>query len=147
MNQSERLISTLHQSGMRLTPQRQAICDYLAASEDHPTAAMIYDALKPGMPSLSLMTVYNTLNTLSDLGAIQVLGQAGDDTVHYDPDMEPHVNLVCVSCHSIIDLPSKHLGVLRQEVNAGSGYRLVGEQVLFYGLCPDCQKKPDRDLE
>lgn len=147
MIDSEYLTSTLHQSGMRITPQRLAICEYLAASKAHPTAAMIYDALKPGMPSLSLMTVYNTLNTLAELGAIHALGHAGDDTVHYDPDTEPHVNLVCVSCHKIVDLSSEHLGALRREVDAGSGYRLIGEQVLFYGLCPDCRKKPDRDME
>jgi len=144
---SEHLVLTLRNAGLRLTPQRLAICEYLAGSEAHPTAAMIYEALKPEMPSLSLMTVYNTLNALADLGAIQALGQAGDDTVHYDPDTEPHVNLVCVSCHKIVDLPCKHLAALRREVDAESGYHLVGEQVLFYGLCPDCQRKSDQDLE
>jgi len=147
MNHSDKLISTLRRSGMRITPQRQAICAYLGASDDHPTAAMIYEALKPEMPSLSLMTVYNTLNALVDLGAIQALGPAGDDTVHYDADTEPHVNLICVSCQKIVDLYSEQLHVLRQEIDAGSGYRLLGERVLFYGLCPVCQKKQQYHLD
>ncbi|MDY6866824.1 MAG: Fur family transcriptional regulator, partial [Chloroflexota bacterium] len=107
MTDLDHLLSTLKQSGMRITPQRRAICRYLSQTEAHPTAAMVYDALKPEMPSLSLMTVYNTLNTLEELGAIQAIGQSGDDTVHYDTDPEPHVNVVCVSCGEIVDISSE----------------------------------------
>lgn len=147
MNNSDNLLSTLRESGMRITPQRGAICAYLAACEAHPTAAMIYEALKPEMPSLSLMTVYNTLNALADLGAIHAIGQAGDDTVHYDTDTEPHVNLVCVNCHKIIDLPSYNLRALRREIDAKTDFQLISEQVVFYGLCEDCQKKTNTHLE
>ena len=136
--QQDQLIQTLKQAGMRITPQRRAICAYLSETDAHPTAAMVYDRLKPEMPSLSLMTVYNTLNTLADLGAIQVLGQAGDDTVHYDPETAPHINVVCVSCHKIIDIPTDQVAALQQRVNAASGYRILGSRLSFYGLCPDC---------
>jgi Fur family peroxide stress response transcriptional regulator len=141
MSTQQELIDTLKQAGLRITPQRRAICACLAGNEAHPTAAMIYEDLKQDMPSLSLMTVYNTLNTLADLGAIQVVGQAGDDTVHYDPDTEPHLNLVCISCQKILDVPSEHLEGLRQEVDNQSGFKLLGARMMFYGLCPDCQAK------
>ncbi len=141
MSTQQELIDTLKQAGLRITPQRRAICAYLAGNEMHPTAAMVYEDLKQDMPSLSLMTVYNTLNTLADLGAIQVVGQAGDDTVHYDPDTEPHLNVVCISCQKILDVPSDRLGELRREVDAQSGFRLLGARMMFYGLCPDCQAK------
>ncbi len=68
MTDSQRLMDTLKTAGMRLTHQRRVICEYLARTDAHPTAATIYDALKPELPSLSLMTVYNTLNTLAELG-------------------------------------------------------------------------------
>ncbi|MDY6872814.1 MAG: Fur family transcriptional regulator [Chloroflexota bacterium] len=135
----KQLLDTLKQAGLRVTPQRQAICAYLAGNDEHPTAAMIYEALKEDMPSLSLMTVYNTLNTLAELGAIQVIGQVGDDTVHYDPDTEPHVNVVCVSCQKIIDMPSDRLSKIREEIDSQSGFKLLGARMVFYGLCPDCQ--------
>jgi Fur family peroxide stress response transcriptional regulator len=105
---------------------------------------MIYEALKEEMPSLSLMTVYNTLNTLAELGAIQVIGQAGDDTVHYDPDTEPHVNLVCISCQKIIDVPSDELPKIREEIDSQSGFKLLGARMVFYGLCPECQAKENQ---
>ena len=141
MTNAQRLMDTLKTAGMRLTHQRRVICDYLARTEEHPTAATIYDALKPGLPSLSLMTVYNTLNTLAELGAIQVLGQAGDDTVHYDADTEPHINLICTDRQKILDYPSPYIRNLEQAIDAGSGFRIQGARVVFYGLCPECQAK------
>jgi Fur family transcriptional regulator, peroxide stress response regulator len=135
------LTSTLQQAGMRITPQRVAICELLSNSHEHPTAAMIYDDLKPRFASLSLATVYNTLDALVKLGVVNVLGHAGDDTVHYDADTEPHVNLACVSCSRIIDIESEHVTHLDAEITAASGYKLLGARVLYYGLCPDCQKK------
>ena len=141
MTDTSALTLALQQAGMRITPQRTAICELLTVSEEHPTAAMIYDDLKPRFPSMSLATVYNTLDVLVEIGAINVLGQAGDDTVHYDADTEPHVNLACLSCNKIVDIPSEHVSHLDEEITAASGYKLLGARVLYYGLCPDCQRK------
>ncbi len=60
-----RLIVGLKQAGLRLTPQRVAICQVLAESKDHPTAMMIYHQLLPQFPTLSLATVYKTLHVLN----------------------------------------------------------------------------------
>jgi Fur family transcriptional regulator, peroxide stress response regulator len=135
------LTTTLQQAGLRLTPQRMAVCQLLTESDAHPTAAMIYATLKPQFHSLSLATVYNTLDTLVSLGAVNVLGHVGDDNVHYDADTEPHVNLACVSCHKIVDIPSEHVHSMDSEISAASGYKLLGARVLYYGVCPDCQNK------
>ncbi|HRJ57408.1 MAG TPA: Fur family transcriptional regulator [Anaerolineales bacterium] len=138
------LTTALREAGMRVTPQRVAICELLTTSQEHPTAAMIFDELKPRFDSLSLATVYNTLDALVGLGVVNVLGHAGDDKVHYDADTEPHVNLACISCSRIIDIPSEHVTHLDSEITAASGYKLLGARVLYYGLCPDCQKKQEK---
>ena len=76
--------TTLKQAGMRLTPQRMAICEFVLNTDTHPTAAQIYENMRSEYPSLSLMTVYNTLNALVNLGMVNVLGTIGDDNIHYD---------------------------------------------------------------
>lgn len=133
------LTQALRQAGLRLTDQRIAICRFLSETREHPTAQRIYEQLRPDHPSLSLATVYNTLEALTSLGAINSLGGAGSDAVHYDADTSPHVNLACVSCHKVIDLPSQHVHALDQEIANTSGYELLGARVLYYGLCPSCQ--------
>ncbi len=134
-----RLLDALRQAGLRLTVQRRAICRYLAETDEHPTAQDIFRALKPQYPSLSLATVYNTVDLLVRLGAIHALGTAGDEAVHYDADVSPHVNLACIRCHRVVDLPSTQVQFLEEEVRRRSGYRVLGARVLYYGLCPQCQ--------
>lgn len=140
MIDTEILTQSIKQAGLHLTPQRIAICELLATSDVHPTAAYIYDQLREKYPSLSLMTVYNTLNTLVDIGVVNVLGNAGDDHAHYDGNQNPHINVACLSCHKIIDFDSPTVTDLENDVREGSGFKLTGSRVLFYGLCPNCQK-------
>ncbi|MBE0411409.1 MAG: transcriptional repressor [Anaerolineales bacterium] len=139
MDRTSHLSQALSKAGYRLTPQRLAICKLLAQSNDHPTAQVIYEILKPDYPSLSLATVYNTLDSLVQLGAVNALGSAGDDAVHYDADTKPHVNLACISCHRVVDLHSEHISHLEDEVTSSSGFQLLGARVLYYGVCPSCQ--------
>jgi len=135
-----RLIETLRKANLRLTPQRLAICRFLANHNTHPTAQDIYQFLKPEYPSLSLATVYNTLEALVSLGAIYVLGDAGDDTIHYDANTSPHINLMCIHCHRFTDLPSATVAKLDQEANTYSGYQILGKRIIYYGICPECQQ-------
>jgi Fur family transcriptional regulator, peroxide stress response regulator len=140
MSTLEHLTSTLKQAGMCLTPQRMAICKLLSESNAHLTAASIHTQVRAQYPSLALMTVYNTLNTLVDLGAINALGDAGDDNVHYDARTSPHINLACISCHTIVDIDSPGVTDLDQEVSRTSGFKVLGTRIMYYGLCPACQK-------
>lgn len=139
MNTTDQLVSTLKKAGMRITPQRIAICDLLSGSRDHPTAQMIYEQVSPQYPSLSLATVYNTLDVLVGLGAVNVLGSVGDDNAHFDADTSPHINLACISCHKIVDIASPQVGDIDREISQSSGYKLLGARMMYYGLCPDCQ--------
>lgn len=143
MDQNIILTEKLHQAGLRPTPQRLGIYGALVNTQQHPTAQMLFAHLRPQFPTLSLATVYNTLETLVAAGLVNALGSAGDEAVHYDADTAPHVNLACLSCHQVFDLVSERVGAqvdaLEQEVAASSGYRLLGARVLYYGLCPRCQ--------
>ncbi|MCE5257776.1 MAG: transcriptional repressor [Chloroflexi bacterium] len=140
MTTAESLILQLRQAGVRITPQRSAICRLLSETNTHPSASMIWEELRAQYPSLSLMTVYNTLNALAELGAVSVLGHVGDDTVHYDAHTEPHVNLACIACHQIVDFPSAYSAKCSAEIRSASGFNIIGARVVYYGICPECQK-------
>jgi Fur family transcriptional regulator, peroxide stress response regulator len=129
----------LKKAGFKLTPQRLAVCQALFEAEDHPSARMLYERLRDDFPSLSLATVYNTLETLVNLGLVNVLGGAFDGVIHYDGDTSPHINLACISCHRVIDHPSQYIDRLEEEVSKHSGYKILGARVLYYGLCTECQ--------
>lgn len=135
------LLENLRQARLRLTPQRLAICHLLVNNTGHPSAQWIFEQLRPEYPSLSLTTVYNTLEALVGLGAIHNLGNDVSGAIRYDAETTPHANLICTSCNRIIDYHSPHVQNLTDEVKAKSGYQITGARVLYYGLCDECQQK------
>ncbi|MDQ3249224.1 MAG: transcriptional repressor, partial [Chloroflexota bacterium] len=98
------LLTTLKKAGHRITPQRRTICGYLATTDQHPTPSQVYTSVVAAHPEVSRATVYNTLNALQRLGAIVEIN-VGSDHTHYDTNPAPHVNLICLHCHTIIDAP------------------------------------------
>ena len=136
-NRALDLVGILRGEGLRITPQRIAICRALTGRHDHPTAQNLYDELRPDFPTMSLTTVYQTLDTLSRLGAITSLGRVGDDTIHYEVNTEPHINLVCRDCNQIFDLPSQGITVLEQEVRQKLGIAYPQGKVVYYIHCKD----------
>jgi Fur family transcriptional regulator, peroxide stress response regulator len=144
MKEVQIFIEALQKSGMRITPQRLAICDFLVSSDSHPTADDIYHSLKPGFPSLSAATVYNTLDVLVAMGMVNALGSAGDNKVHFDGHIEPHINIACLECHKIFDVDSDYVAQLDQEMIHRSGFKLLGSRMMYYGICPQCQNTKPR---
>ena len=135
------VLEKMHSAGLRATPQRIAICDLLMSSDQHPTANDIFDRLKPDFPSLSLATVYNTLDTLVGVGLVNAIGSIGDDRVHFDGNLSPHINLACTKCQKIIDTHSDCVDELDAEIIKNSGFEINGSRILYFGTCPDCLRK------
>ncbi len=131
----------LQKYGFHLTPQRLAIYNFMIDNKEHPTANEIYRELKTEFPSLSLATVYNTLEMFAKVGFVNILGSIGDGKVHYDANREPHINLACVSCHKIVDLPSDHVARMMEEISETKGYNILGTRIVVYGICSTCQEK------
>src|SRR5690625_2101646 len=69
----EEAVSTLKKSGVRITPQRHAVLEYLLTSMTHPTADEIYRALEGKFPNMSVATVYNNLRILKEIGLVREL--------------------------------------------------------------------------
>ena len=132
-------MTTLREHHHRLTPQRFALLQLLAASEGHPSAAMLYDQLRAQFPTTSLATVYKTLTLLDEIGEVIELGFSHNDNRYDGRRPYPHPHLICVRCRKIMDAPLPAGQALEQEVARGSGFQIVGHRLDFYGVCPDCQ--------
>jgi Fur family peroxide stress response transcriptional regulator len=136
----DHLIAKLREQGYRLTSQRLALVRLIAVSEGHPNAAQLYARLKAQFPTVSRATVYKLLALLKELGEVLEIDLRGDS--HYDGNRpEPHPHLICLKCRQILDGPIELDPAVIQQLERKSGYRIVRNQVAFYGLCPECQKK------
>jgi Fur family peroxide stress response transcriptional regulator len=123
---------------IKLTPQRIAILDYLEGNKSHPSAEQVYRHISKQFPSISYATVYNVLNVLVQLGFIKELS-IDPDKKRFDPDTSQHHHLICVKCKKIIDVNMEYHFDLPGE--ALNGFKILSNQIEFYGICPDCLKK------
>jgi Fur family transcriptional regulator, peroxide stress response regulator len=120
------------------TPQRLAILDYLEGNTFHPSAEEIHQAVSIQYRSLSVATVYNTLNTLAQAGTLREL-TIDPERKRYDPDTSRHHHLLCVLCHKIVDIPA---GIaVDLPANMARDFTLLGHHISFYGHCSRCKTK------
>jgi Fe2+ or Zn2+ uptake regulation protein len=90
--------------GLRCTSQRTAIYDALRATTRHPTAEELYHEVKPRTSSLSLATVYSTLEAFSRVGLAQRIPTT-DGACRFDADTSDHVHLWMDDDQTVRDLP------------------------------------------
>lgn len=138
------VVDRLRKSGHRLTPQRLAIFKALAESVEHPSAQMLYEELRETYPMISLATVYSTLELLKEMGEIVEVGFS-DEGRRYEPNLHPHVNLICVACGKIQDFDAVALSPVERAVAERTGYEIQGSRVEYYGLCPDCRQATEKE--
>lgn len=137
----QELVAGLQAAGFRLTPQRIAICRALAENSSHPTARILFKTLRKQYPGISLATIYKTVNTLREIGLIDTVGHANDGAQHFEANPEPHLNLICLRCHRIVDFWDVPVSRWQKQAEIVSGFQLTGARLAFYGLCPNCLKR------
>jgi Fur family peroxide stress response transcriptional regulator len=91
-------------------------------------------------PTVSLATVYKTLQILRELGLIQELSFPQGEA-RFDPYMKPHINLVCTKCGSITDLEDRATQEIIERVATAAKFATLGQRLDIYGLCEKCRKK------
>jgi Fur family peroxide stress response transcriptional regulator len=124
--------------GLKLTPQRLGILVHLEGNTTHPSADEIFSKLKKSFPTMSLSTVYNTLEALQKKGRLTELS-IDPDRKRYDPNISPHHHLICLHCKKIADIYVEYNLSIPEE-QKGS-FEIAGNHVVFYGVCSACKGK------
>jgi len=135
----EHIERRVREAGLKLTPQRFAVLEYLTNTPKHPTADEIGSALNRHFPRASRATVYNTLNALRDAGLIHEVFVDGY-VARYDSNIDEHHHFVCIECDKLEDVPMSFVRNMPQ-VKLGAGYKTEFYEIIIRGLCPDCVNK------
>lgn len=135
----------LQRRGYRLTAARRAILHALVTGNGHLTAdelaAAVARAAQDGnTPGVGRMTVYRTLELLSDLGLLRPVYH-GTGAAHYVLLLDGHHHhLVCSRCQRVIEFDDCTLAELSRVVSQRYGFDVRGHLLEFYGRCADCQE-------
>ena len=138
----QNITDLLRSNGFKVTPQRLAVYEALANTKEHPNAEMIFNGLQATYPTMSLATVYKTIDILHEIGLVQILN-AGGDSFRYDADVSEHAHIRCVECGRVDDVFDLDTAKFNDQIQQNTKYRLVGQQFYFYGICADCQKSSE----
>lgn len=132
------LIDRLRQRDWRLTAQRRVVAEVLTGQHVHLTAEAVHGRARVALPEISLATVYNTLNELVAMGEVREV-TAGEGPRRYDPNVtSPHQHLQCVGCGALWDVDPDGASALRLSPDQQRGFRLLDVDIVFRGMCPDC---------
>ncbi|MCR4322511.1 MAG: transcriptional repressor [Candidatus Azambacteria bacterium] len=119
----------------RSTKQKTAIITYLRSVKTHPTAEMVYLALKKKMPQLSLGTVYRNLDAYAQEGKSLLFEVKGQQ--RFDGDVSPHSHFACDACGGVQDLWfALPLPKVKKHLSHGASVRSI--DVLIKGQCDTC---------
>lgn len=140
MTFEEKLVTAIRNNGMKVTPQRRFIFQALAAeSHRHPTAEEILRIVRRTLPDISLTTVYNTLHNLVEMDLLRQV-DLGEGMTRFDSNTQIHHHLLCKRCGRLEDIHRKFRGI-SLPTNEARGFIITSHQIIFEGICPDCQAK------
>ena len=126
--------------GLKMTPQRHCIFTALHGSDAHPTAESVFATVSAEMPTISLRTVYQTLNDLTAMGELTQL-DLGTGSSRFDPNLDAHQHLVCERCGEVRDVYADFTDV-RVPAGYGKGFRVSSTEIVFRGVCAECAAAP-----
>ncbi len=126
-------------SGFRFTPQRQHVYNVLMEKRDHPTVEDVFLRAKPGMPDISMATVYNCLDALVKSGLVRHVNLDRAAT-RYCPNMKEHCHFHCDECGEIFDVDFA-AGGGAGGLQIPDGFKVKQFDVSIRGVCAKCEAK------
>lgn len=131
------MTSLFRRRGLKVTPQRELIFELLWEADHHPTAERVFAEARRRMPTMSLRTVYQTLNDLAAMGELLTL-DVGTGSTRFDPNTGAHHHLVCTACGKMRDVHAD-LGGLDLPAAQTEGFEVGSAEVVFRGMCAECK--------
>jgi Fur family ferric uptake transcriptional regulator/Fur family zinc uptake transcriptional regulator len=136
------LRALLKLAGLKVTPVRMEILDYLVKAGHPLSHAEIHSAL----PDMDRVTIYRTLTSFTEADiAHQIQGLDGTwRFCAHERDSEGcpgnHPHFLCESCGRMFCLLDQHM----PRVDVREDDIVKSKQFVLYGLCAECAVKPKR---
>ncbi|MGQ9474433.1 MAG: Fur family transcriptional regulator [Candidatus Caldatribacteriaceae bacterium] len=113
---------------------RILVLDYLLEKRIHPTAEDLYRALLGKLPTVSLASVYNTLELFLKKGIVKTVPTQKREA-RYDIDHSFHGHFECQSCGKMYDFKLDPSNI---DLGPLEGFEVKNREIYCQGFCPQC---------
>ena len=124
--------------GVRSTRQRSAIVDLLDNTEEFRSAQDLHDELRKRGECIGLTTVYRTLQSLAEVGSVDVLRTDSGESLFRRCSSGHHHHLVCRHCGFTVEVDGPEVERWSHEVAESNGFVDVSHTVEIFGNCREC---------
>lgn len=124
----------------RNTIQNSLVYEAVNKLQCHATADEIYDMIVHEHPTISRGTVYRNLNRLAEMGKIRKMEIPGGPD-RFDHRCHDHCHVKCERCGRVFDVDMDYITGLEKNITDTHGFEFTGYDILFRGICPECQHK------
>jgi Fur family ferric uptake transcriptional regulator len=138
------VIARLRRSGHKLTPQRIAIIKMVIESKEHLTPGALYEKVRQIDPEIGEVTVYRTLNILSELGLVCMVHTRENVHCYIGRPAGHHDHLICANCGKVIDFTNCNMSRLEERLSSETGFTIREHRLDFYGVCRECNGSAPR---
>ena len=132
----------LNESGLRATPGRLALVDFLQSSDEPVGTPELTKRFVP--KTMDAATLYRTLEAFEEQGLVRVASIDRNFTSYeWNQDREHHHHLVCTGCKKIEDIADCDLEDIGKSIIKKSKHfaSISSHSLEFFGLCKACTKK------
>ncbi|GLB62788.1 transcriptional repressor [Dietzia sp. NCCP-2495] len=129
--------------GVRSTRQRSAISALLDESKGFRSAQDLHAELRDKGDTIGLTTVYRTLQSMADAGAVDVLRTDSGELIFRKCSDSHHHHLVCRSCGFTVEVEEPQVEAWARRAGSAHGFTEVTHSVELFGLCAECAARED----
>jgi len=131
----------LSEAGYRITASRRAVMAVLIQDNAPLSPQEILEQARAVHAGLGLVTVYRTLNLLTDLDLVRRIHREDDCHGYVLASPGHHHAVVCRSCGRAVEFTGENdIDTLIAQVEARTGYQVDDHLLQLSGLCPRCQR-------
>lgn len=131
----------LKQAGLRVTAPRIAVLEAVEQEGKHRDAEFIVSAARSRLSTLSRQAVYDNLNALVKANLIRRIEPAGRPALYETRVADNHHHLICRLCHATLDIDCAAGARPCLQPSEDHGFIIDEAEVVYWGICPDCQAK------
>jgi Fe2+ or Zn2+ uptake regulation protein len=134
------LQESLRGAGLRVTASRLAVLLSVQGAGQHRDVEAISDAARKQLGTLSIQAVYDNLHILEEAGLVRRIQPSGHPARYEARVGDNHHHVVCRRCGMTADVDCAVGHAPCLEPSADHGFVVQEAEVIFWGLCPQCQQ-------